>query len=154
MSVIHLGAFGEDLGAVWEPFGRSKVRKSGPKSIPKTNRFFDFEIWWFSMIFGRYVKSKTYVLHWFFNGFVQIVFFPKVAPQDQKRSVFGAQNGPESELWADISGPKIDKNSGLKKRGSQIEKSASKNQIPILHWSLFGSQGPRKWTLSLITRHS
>ena len=106
------------------------------------------------MIFGRYVKSKTLVLHWFFNGFVQIVFFQKVGPQDQKSKVFGAQNDPESELWADISGPKIDKNSGLKKRGSQTEKSEPKKQIPLLYRSLFGSQGPRKRTLSLITRDS
>ena len=106
------------------------------------------------MICGRYVKSKTLVLHWFFNGFVQIVFFQKVEPRDQTSEVFGAQNGPESELWADISGPKIDKNSGLKKRGSQIEKSDPKKQSTTLGWRHFGSQGPRKRTLSLNTTHS
>ena len=154
MCGVHLGAFWDDFGAVWDPFGRSKVRKSGPKSIPKINRIFDIEISWFSMICGRYVKSKTYVLHWFFNGFVQIVFFQKVGPQDQQSSVFGAQNDPESELWADISGPKIDENSGSKKKGSQIEKSDPKKQSTILGESLFGSQGPRKRTLSLNTIHS
>ena len=154
MCGVHLGAFWEDFGAVWDPFGRSKVRKSGPKSIPKINRIFDIEFSWFSMICGRYIASKTYVLQLFFNGCVQIVFFQKAEPRDQKSEVFGAQNGPESELWADISAPKIDKNSGLKKRGSQIEKSAPKKQSTLLRESLFGSQGPRKWTISLITRHS
>ena len=84
----------------------------------------------------------------------KIVFFQKVGPREQTSEVFGRQNGSESDLWDDISGPKIDKNSGLKKRGSQIEKSDSKKQIPILGESLFGSQGPRKWTVSLNTRHS
>ena len=81
------------------------------------------------MIYGRYVRSKTYVLHWFFNGFVQIVFFQKVGPQDQQSSVFGAQNDPESELWADISGPKIDENSGLKKEGPKSRKVTSKSKF-------------------------
>ena len=74
----------------------------------------------------------------FFDGFVQIVFFQKVRPRDQTSLVFGAQHGPESELWSDISGPKIDKNSGSKKRGSKIEKSELKKQIPILDWSFLG----------------
>jgi len=50
----------------------------------------------------------------------------------EKSEVFGPQNGPESELWSDISGPKIDKNSRSKKRGSKVEKSEVKKQIPIL----------------------
>ena len=50
MSGVHFGAFWEDFGAVWEPFGRPKVRKSGPKSIPKIiiiwiSNFHDF--YWF-----------------------------------------------------------------------------------------------------------
>ena len=36
--VPALGGFWKDFGAVWEPFGRPKVRKSGPKSIPKLRR--------------------------------------------------------------------------------------------------------------------
>ena len=39
MSVIHLGTFGEAFGAVWQPLGRAKLRKSGPKSIPTFYHF-------------------------------------------------------------------------------------------------------------------
>ena len=41
--VISFGAFWEDFGADLELFGGPKVRKSGPKSIPKTNRFLDLD---------------------------------------------------------------------------------------------------------------
>ena len=96
------------------------------------------------MISGRSVKSKTIKNQSFFNGFVQFVFLSQVGPRDQTSKVLGAQNGPESELWSDISGPKIDKNSGSKKRGSKVEKSELKRQSTLLHDRHFGSQGPRK----------
>ena len=83
------------------------------------------------MISGRSVKSKTIKNRWFFIGFVQFVFLSQVGPRDQTSEVFGPQNGPESELWSDNSGPKIDKNSGSKTRGSKVEKSEPKKQIPI-----------------------
>ena len=41
--VISFGAFWEDFGPDLELFGGPKVRKSGPKSIPKTNRFLDLD---------------------------------------------------------------------------------------------------------------
>ena len=72
------------------------------------------------MIFGMYVKSKTLVLHcFFFIGFVQFVFLSQVGPRDQTSEGFGAQHGPESDLWSDISDPKIDNNSGSKKQRVQ-----------------------------------
>ena len=80
----------------------------------------------------------------FFCDFVQFVFLSQVGPRDQTSEVFGPQNGPESELWSVISGPKIDKNSGSKKRGSKVEKSEVKKQITTLVYRHFGSQGPRK----------
>ena len=75
---------------------------------------------------------------------MQLVFLSQVGPRDQTSEVFGAQHGLESELWSDISGPKIDNTSGSKKRGSKVEKSEVKKQIATLVYSLFGSQGPRK----------
>jgi len=42
--VTHLGTFWEDFGADLEAFGSPKVRKSGPKAIPKTNRFLDLDL--------------------------------------------------------------------------------------------------------------
>ena len=41
--VPDLGGFWKDFGAVWDPFGRPKVRKSGPKSIPKILRNVDLD---------------------------------------------------------------------------------------------------------------
>ena len=38
-----LGRFWEHFGADLELFGGPKVRKSGPKSIPKTNRILDLD---------------------------------------------------------------------------------------------------------------
>ena len=38
------GRFWEDFGADLEPFWSPKVRKSGPKSIPETNRFLDLDV--------------------------------------------------------------------------------------------------------------
>ena len=68
----------------------------------------------------------------------QFVFLSQVRRWDQTNQVFGAQNGPESELWSDKSAPKIDKNSGSKKRGSKVEKSELKKQIPTLGPRLSG----------------
>ena len=75
------------------------------------------------MISGRSVKSKTITNNWFLYGFVQFVFLSQVGPRDQTSEVFGPQNGPESELWSDISGPKIDKNSVSKTKRSKMKKS-------------------------------
>ena len=41
--VISFGPFWEDFGPDLDLFGGPKVRKSGPKSIPKTNRFLDLD---------------------------------------------------------------------------------------------------------------
>ena len=129
----HFRGFWADFGVIWEPFGMPKVRKSDPESLPKINRFFDIEISWFLMIFGLYLMLKTSKKHWFFNGFVQFVFWPKVGPREQNNPVFGPQNDPESELWSTISASKIDKKSGSKKRGSKIEKSIPQGAgVPIL----------------------
>ena len=71
----------------------------------------------------------------------------------RKSEVLGAKNCPESELWSEKSGPKFDKNSRTKNRGSKIEKSEGSGGSATNDRRHFGSQGPRKWTLSLITRH-
>ena len=42
--VPDLGGFGMDLETVWEAFGMPKVRKSGPKSIPKISRNADLDV--------------------------------------------------------------------------------------------------------------
>ena len=55
-------------------------------------------------------------------------FLIKVGPPDRKSMVFGPKKGSKSELWRAKSGSKIDKNSGSKKRGSQVEKRELKKQ--------------------------
>ena len=68
--LIDFGGFWRDSGAIWE----AKSEKKWSKIDTKNHSNFDLEISWFLMIYGRYVKSKTIKNHWFFNGFVQIVF--------------------------------------------------------------------------------
>ena len=60
---------------------------------------------------------------------MKFTFFYKVHHRDQTSPVFGPQHGSKSELLGAKSAPKIDKNSGSKKRGSKVEKSELKKQI-------------------------
>ena len=41
--IKQFGAFWEDFGVDLGAFGSPKVRKSGPKSIPETNRILDLD---------------------------------------------------------------------------------------------------------------
>ena len=67
MSVPPLGAFWGHFEPELEPFWRPKVRKSGPKSIPETNRFLDLDLFWFWMIVGRFVRPNTFKNPLFFS---------------------------------------------------------------------------------------
>ena len=58
--------------------GVQKVRKSGPKSIPETNRFLDLDFSRFWTIFGRFVRPKTIKNNLFLYGFVKFEFLIKV----------------------------------------------------------------------------
>ena len=141
MSVPPLGAFWEHFEPELELFGGPKVRKSGPKSIPKTNRFLDLDFSWFWMIFGRFVRPNTFRNHWFYKGFVKFTFFYKVHHRDQKSPVFGPQKGSKSELLGSKSDPKIDKNSGSNKRGPKVEKSVPKSDFTDFEERHFGALG-------------
>ena len=105
--LTSFGPFWEDFGAVWEPFGSPKVRKRGPKSIPKIN-------WIFMSIFIDFwmvweFKHDSFAL----NSLGGTRFLERCvfgSNFDRKSLIFGPQNGPKSELWGDNSGPQIDKN--------------------------------------------
>ena len=81
------------------------------------------------MIFGRFVRPKTFKNHLFYKGFVKFTFFYKVHHRDQTSPVFVPQKHSKSELLGAKSAPKIDKNSGSKKRGSKVEKSEPKGGV-------------------------
>ena len=150
MIPTSFGPFWMDFTSVWEPFGSPKVGKRGPTSISKIN-------WIFMSIFNDFWMVSEFKNDGFALNSLGGVRFLDRCVFDlnfwSKNLIVGAQNGPKSELWSDNSAPKIDNNSGSKKRGSKIEKSELKKEIPNLRRRHFGSQAPRKWTLSLITRH-
>ena len=60
---------------------------------------------------------------------MKFAFFYKVHHRDQTSPVFGPQKDSKSELLGAKSAPKIDKNSGSKKRGSKVEKSEPKSEV-------------------------
>ena len=73
---------------------------------------------------------------------MQFVFLSQVGPRDQTSEVFGRQNGPESELWSDISGPKIDKNSVSKKKGPKSRKVSPKIELHSYTRDILEPRGP------------